>query len=128
MIFGSFDVVHPGHLYFIKKAKTFGDKLFVVVARDSTIEKIKGKKPKYSEKERKEHIQELRSVDKAILGNKEDPYKIIEEIKPGAICLGYDQNSFSKNLKQELEKRNVKAEIRRLGSYKEHIYKSSKLR
>ena len=128
MCFGSFDILHPGHLYFLKKAKTFGDKLIVVIAFDSTIKKIKGKDPKYSERERQEHIRELPYVDKVVFGYKEDPYEIIEELNPDIICLGYDQNSFSENLKEILEKRQMKPVIHRLEPYKEHVYKSSKLK
>jgi len=128
MAFGSFDILHPGHLYFLKKAKTFGDKLVVVIARDSTIEKVKGKTPKYNERDRQEHIQELPYVDKVLLGYETDPYEIIADINPDVICLGYDQNSFSENLKEILEKRHMKPAIHRLDPYKEHVYKSSKLK
>ena len=128
MAFGSFDILHPGHLYFLKNAKRYGDKLIAVIARDSTIERIKGKKPKYNERERKEHIKELGIADKVLLGYEADPYEIIEEINPDVICLGYDQDSFSKGLKEELKKRGLKAKIFRLNAYKEHIYKSSKLK
>jgi len=128
MVFGSFDVLHPGHLYFLKKAKTFGDKLIVVIARNSTIEKVKGKKPKYNERERKEHINELAYVDKAVLGYETDYYEIIEDINPAVICLGYDQDSFTKDLDKELEKRGMKPKIIRIGAYKEDVYKSSKLK
>lgn len=128
MCFGSFDVLHPGHIAYLKEAKKFGDNLIVVVARDNTIKNIKGKEPKYSERERLEHVRGLPFVDKAILGYEKDPYEIIEEINPSVICLGYDQNSFSKNLKEELFKREMYPKIYRLEPYKEHIYKSSKLK
>lgn len=128
MCFGSFDLLHPGHLHFLKQAKRLGNKLIVVIAKDSVITKIKGKAPKYNERQRKEHIQDLMYVDRAVLGYEEDPYEIIEEINPDIICLGYDQNSFSENLKEKLEKREMHPKIYRLGAYKEHLYKSSKLK
>ena len=128
MAFGSFDVLHPGHLYFLRKSKELGDKLIVVIARDSTIEKVKGKKPKYNERERQEHINDLDYVDKAVLGYETDYYEIIDDINPAVICLGYDQDSFTEGLGKELEKRGMKPEIIRIGSYKEDVYKSSKLK
>ena len=128
MVFGSFDVLHPGHLYFLKKAKKFGDQLIVVVALDRTIEKIKQQKPKYSEKERIEHVRDLNFVDKAVLGYEVDPYKIIEEINPDVICLGYDQDSYTDNLKEELNRRGMNPKIIRISPYKEETYKSSKLK
>ena len=128
MAFGSFDVLHPGHLYFLNQAKSKGDKLVVVLALDKTIEKVKGEKPKYNERQRLEHVKDMPMVDKAVLGYETDPYEIIEEINPDVICLGYDQDSYSENLKEKLAEREMQPQIIRLGPYKEEIYKSSKLK
>lgn len=128
MCFGSFDVLHPGHLFYLREAKKYGDNLVVVVAKDSTIKKIKNKQPKYNEKQRLEHIRDIPFVNKAVLGYEEDPYEIIEEINPDVICLGYDQDSFSENLKEKLNKRGMNPRIYRIGPYKEDVYKSSKLK
>lgn len=128
MVFGSFDLLHPGHLFFLKQAKKHGDKLVVVVALDRTIESVKQQTPKYNERERIEHVRDIKFVDKAILGYEVDPYEIIEEINPDIICLGYDQNSYSENLKEELTRRQMNPKIIRIGSYKEDQYKSSKLK
>jgi len=127
MCFGTFDILHPGHLYFLKECRRYGDKLIAVIARDATVEKVKEKKPKYNERERQEHIQDLKIADKVLLGYETDPYEIIEEINPDVICLGYDQNSFSENLQEILDKRGMKPQIIRIRPYKEHTYKSSKL-
>ena len=128
MCFGSFDVLHPGHLFYLREAKKFGDTLIVVIARELTIKKIKGKEPKYNERERIEHVRDIQYVDKAVLGYEADPYEIIEEINPDIICLGYDQDSFSENLREKLKKRGMNPKIYRLGSYRAHVYKSSKLK
>lgn len=128
MVFGSFDVMHPGHLYFLKKAKKLGDRLVVVIALDRTIERIKQQKPKYNERERLEHIRGFKLVDKAVFGYEVDPYEIIEEINPDVICLGYDQDSFTDNLKEELNRRGVNPKIVRISAYKEEKYKSSILK
>lgn len=125
LTFGTFDVLHPGHLNLFREAKRLGDHLTVVVARDRTVEAVKGRLPKMDEKERLKRVLKILEVDEAILGNKDDKYSIIEDIKPDMICLGYDQVSFTDRLEKELEKRGIKAEIIRLKPYKEHIYKSS---
>jgi len=96
---GVFDVVHIGHVKYLKKAKQIAGKngvLLVVVARDKLVEKTKGKKPVMGEKERKEIIESLKFVDKVILGpSKTDVIKgireVIQKYKPSAIVLGYDQ-------------------------------------
>ena len=134
LCFGSFDVLHPGHEYYLREAKKLGDYLIVVIARDKTIKKIKGSSPKYSQTERLEHVKKVEGVDEVFLGSEVDlehngdPYEIIEEINPDIIALGYDQNSYSENLAEILEKRGMNPKIVRLGSYKEDIYKSSKLK
>ncbi len=90
LVFGTFDVFHKGHEYFLKESKKYGDKLLVVIARDETVKKVKGKNPKNNENKRKKVVEDSGLVDKAVLGYKDDRYKIIEELKPGVICLGYD--------------------------------------
>jgi FAD synthetase len=127
IVFGTFDSIHPGHLDFFKQAKQHGDFLVAVVGRDETVEKIKGRKPAKKQQQRLLDVYNVPEVDFAALGDKEDPYKIIEEQNPDVICLGYDQNSYTKNLEDELKKRGIKAEIIRLKPHQEHKYKSSKI-
>ena len=127
MCAGTFDVVHPGHLYYLSEAKKYGDKLIVVVARDETSENFKGKKPVHNEKERLEAVRTLEIVDKAVLGNHGSIFDIIEEIKPDVICLGYDQKTQKQELEDELRKRGIKADVARIDPYMPNLYKSSKL-
>ncbi len=124
--FGTFDKVHPGHINFLEQARKYGD-LIVVIARDKNAELVKGRKPKYSEEERKKGVENLKLAKQVLLGALDDKYKVIEDVKPDIIALGYDQNSFTKNLEEELKKKNIKAKIVRLKPYKEDKYKSSKL-
>jgi len=126
MAFGSFDVLHKGHEHYLKEAKSYGDYLIVVAARDENILKFKSTNPKYDENYRLGEVKKLGFVDEAVLGNKEDVFKVLEKFKPDVICLGYDQKSG--NLEEELKKRGLKAEIVRAKSFKPEIYKSSKLK
>ena len=128
MCFGTFDILHPGHIYFLREAKRLGDYLIAVLARDSTIKEVKGITPKYDEKQRVEHIRDLRIADKVVLGYEADKYEIIEEMNPDVIALGYDQQAFADKLKEEMAKRKMEPKIVRIRSYKEEHYKSSKLR
>ncbi|MCD6477634.1 MAG: FAD synthase [Candidatus Aenigmarchaeota archaeon] len=128
LVFGTFDIVHPGHEFFLKEAKKYGDILEVVVARDSTVKALKGN-PVNDEKKRLVRIKSLSYVDKAYLGYKRDKYLIIEKLKPDVICLGYDQNSYTRDLKAELRRRGLKTKVIRIRkSFKPEKYKSSKLR
>ena len=127
LAFGTFDIFHKGHEFYLKQAGKYG-KLYVIVARDSTVKKVKGKYPLNNEKKRLKVIQDLDYVDKAYLGKEKDKYSIIEELKPDIIVLGYDQKSFTSDLKKELRKRGLNIRIIRIKkSFKPEIYKSSKL-
>ena len=128
MCAGTFDIIHPGHLYYLSEAKKYGNKLVVVVARDDTSQNFKGKKPTHNEKQRLEAVRMLEIVDEAVLGHHGNIFEIIEEIKPDVICLGYDQKVQKQELEEELKKRNIKAEVIRIGPYMQNIYKSSKLK
>ena len=118
--FGVFDIIHPGHIKFLEECKHLAknSELTVVIARDSTVSKEKGKKPVMSEEQRKFIVQSLKPVDKTVLGNEGlDKLKIVEKIKPDIIVLGYDQPWDEKNLKEELKKRGLKTQVLRLKGY-----------
>ncbi len=127
--FGSFDILHEGHRHYLNEAKGYGDYLIVVVARDDNILRFKGRKPRNDQNYRLKQVKNLDFVDEAVSGDKEDILKVLERHKPDVICLGYDQKTVDADkLRQELEKRKLKAEIIRAKPYKENVYKSSKLR
>lgn len=123
MVFGTFDGLHAGHLNFFQQAKTQGDYLIIIVARNSNVKKIKGHLPKLDEKKRLVNVKAAGIGDKVILGEIKNPYAVIKKFKPEIICLGYDQNSFCQNLKSSFSK----VKVTRLKSYKPTIYKSSKM-
>lgn len=128
MVFGSFDVLHPGHLYLFSEAKKKGDKLIVVVARDATIKRIKGKAPSYDEKKRLSSVREIPSVDEVFLGSLDDEYRIIRNVKPDMICLGHDQQAFTENLRSYLQSIGLDTDICRLDAYKRDVYRSSRMK
>ena len=118
MATGTFDLLHLGHIYYLKEAKKLGDKLAVVVATDSTVRRLKHE-PINPEKIRLELIKELKIVNEAHLGHEEDMYEIVEEIRPDIIALGFDQIHDEEKIKAELKKRNIKAKVARLTEYKQ---------
>lgn len=118
--FGVFDLIHEGHVKFLKKCKNISKdaELIVVLARDSNVLREKGRKPLIPEEQRKYIVESLKPVDKAILGNEDlDKLKIVEKIKPDIIILGYDQEWNEKNLEKELENRGLKVRVIRLKKY-----------
>ncbi|MFH1510142.1 MAG: adenylyltransferase/cytidyltransferase family protein [Candidatus Woesearchaeota archaeon] len=128
MVFGTFDILHKGHYNFLKQAKKYGDFLIAVVSRDKTVHAVKKRKPLHKEEERIETLENTGLADLVILGKEKDKHDIILSIRPQAICLGYDQTHFTKGLQDTIRKASLKTEIMRLKPYKEHKYKSSKLR
>jgi len=116
MATGTFDILHLGHIYFLKEAKKLGDTLAVVVATDSTVRKLKHE-PVNPEQIRLDLIKELKIVDEAYLGYEKDIYEILKEIKPDIITLGYDQIHDKKTIEKELKKRNINAKVIRLQEY-----------
>ncbi len=128
LTFGTFDIFHPGHEFFLNKAKQYGDILGVVVARDKTVEKVKGRMPKNNELKRLAAVKELDYVNKVFSGSIGDKYLVIEKFKPDIICLGYDQNVFINDLKKKLKNRGLDIKIIKFEKgFKTDLYKSSKM-
>jgi len=117
MATGTFDLLHLGHIYYLKAAKKLGDNLAVVVATDSTVRKLKHE-PVNTQEIRLNLLKELKIVNEAYLGHEDDMYEIVGEIKPDIIALGFDQIHDEKQIKSELKKRNIKAKVVRLSEFK----------
>jgi len=128
MCFGTFDTLHAGHEDYFRQAREHGDRLIVVIARDTTVMEVKGDLPSMNETERLETVEAHAYVDEAVFGHDGDKYRIIEEIQPDVICLGYDQELFTENLDIELARRGVAATIVRCEPFFENTFKSSLLR
>jgi FAD synthetase len=96
---GTFDVLHPGHVRYLEESAELGDKLVVVIARDSRA----NRELAFGEDERREIVEALEAVDRAILGREDDIYKTVEEVDPDTITLGYDQGHDSEEVKELAE-------------------------
>lgn len=133
MAFGSFDILHPGHLLYLESARKLGDRLIVVVARDRSIAMFKGRKSVFREGDRLRMVSSLRVVDRAVLGNKikgpDGIYNIIRDYRPDVIAIGYDQRADMKDLNRWLKKNGIKARVVRIRRRMSPArYKSSVLR
>lgn len=125
IVFGTFDIIHPGHIHMLKEAKEYGDYLIVVIARDPIVCQVKGKLPTYDEKTRLENVQKLGIADRVRLGCLgENKYQAIAEEQPDIVALGYDQKAFVDDLAEAVDEH---VQIVRLQPYLPKIYKSSKL-
>jgi cytidyltransferase-like protein len=128
LVFGTFDIFHIGHLKFLQQAKKLGDKLKVIIARDINVKRLKNEEPIHNENQRQEILNNLEIVDKAILGNKDEVYQVINKIDPDIIALGYDQTHFVDKLEEKLDEFGLDIKITRLNPHREEKYKSSKIK
>ncbi len=109
---GTFDIIHPGHIRYLEEAKKLGDELIVIVAREKNVKHKP--KPIIPDEQRVKVVSALKPVDKAILGDENDIFKPIMELKPDIIALGYDQHFDERKLEEELRKRGLKTKVVRI--------------
>lgn len=129
MVFGTFDIVHPGHLYVFEEAKKLGDKLIVGLATDATVKKIKNQEPFYNQQQRKNFLEHITEIDEVHIGDEDNPYLIVKKHQPDIIVLGYDQNVFVEKLEQALKDMGLlETKVIRLEKYLDQDIKSSALR
>ena len=103
LIAGTFDILHPGHIYLIQEAAKLGD-VYVVVATDKNREFYSGEAPIVPEKQRLEVIRNIKNVKDAILGRPDnDTLKTVEKINPDIILLGPDQKFSTEKLQNALK-------------------------
>ena len=113
MATGVFDLLHPGHLYFLREARKLGDELWVVVARDNTARRFKHE-PITPEDSRLQMVLALKPVDRAVLGHEGNIYDILDEIRPDIIAIGFDQIHSEARILGECRKRGLGTTVVRL--------------
>lgn len=125
MTFGTFDIVHPWHIFFLQQAKNYGDRLITIVARDVNVLKFKWKLPMYQEAKRLQDIKDLGIGDIVVLGHEEDYFEAIQTYMPDIIALGYDQIHLIYELSTFLYTHQYKTEVITIDSFQAEQYKSS---
>lgn len=88
---GCFDLLHRGHVDYLKDAKASGDKLIIALNSDNSVKNLKGSsRPIQNQKDRAVILEALRSVDLVVIFNQETPKKIIEKLIPDVLVKGGD--------------------------------------
>ena len=128
MAFGTFDHFHAGHESYLKQAKALGDSLFVIIARDKTVARIKGKRPSDPEKKRLGAVKASGLAEKVVLGEHGNKYNVLRKYKPDVIALGYDQFTFTFRLEKFLIDHKMNTKIVRMNPYRPTVFKTSLLR
>lgn len=127
LVTGTFDGLHPGHEDLFRQARSHGDRLVVVIARDRTVLDVKGQLPRIHEEHRRATVEAHPLVDRAVLGRTGDKLAVLVELKPDVIVLGYDQKAFTNDLDTHMRYRNIPCRIIRAKAFRPERYKSSLL-
>jgi glycerol-3-phosphate cytidylyltransferase/FAD synthetase len=113
---GVFDIIHPGHISTLNAAKALGDVLVVVVATDNTAVKMKKRNPIHSQEQRQELVNSLKVVDLCLIGQEENIFKTVKQVRPQIIALGYDQVHQEQFITEGCKKIELDAKVARLQS------------
>ncbi|MGA9403129.1 adenylyltransferase/cytidyltransferase family protein [Haladaptatus sp.] len=108
---GTFDILHPGHVHYLRDAAGMGDRLSVIIARRENV--THKQRPILSDRQRRDMIDALGVVDNALVGHPEDIFAPIEELDPDIIVLGYDQHHDDAAIEAELDRRGIDCMVRR---------------
>jgi len=110
-----FELLHPGHLMFLREARKLGERLVVIVARDST---AASRKEHFfvPESQRLEVVKSLEMVDDAVLGDEDDMFRPVERLRPDVIALGFDQDFDEADIEKELRRRGLKTRVVRVNA------------
>ncbi len=132
---GVFDLLHLGHVRFLEEAKKAGGpnaRLIVIVARDSTVEKKKSRRPIMPENQRCALVASLRVVDEAMLGYKDfDMGKVLSKIKPDIVAVGHDSHlsGLEQAVAEVLKKKGLKIKLVKVGKFSsDELDSSSKIK
>ncbi|HJK10801.1 MAG TPA: FAD synthase [Methanocorpusculum sp.] len=112
---GTFDILHPGHLFYLEESRKLGDELWVIVARERNV--VHKPRPIVPEEQRLKMISGLRCVDHAILGDLEDMFRPIADIDPEVVTLGFNQKFSEEKLIAQMRERGIRADVVRIGPF-----------
>ncbi len=88
---GCFDILHRGHVEYLDKTASFGDKLIIGLNTDYSIKRLKGEdRPFVDEKSRAILLASLEMVDAVVLFSEETPFELIQQIMPNVLTKGKD--------------------------------------
>jgi len=110
MCHGVFDLLHIGHVRFLKEAKKYGKKIIVTITADKFVNKGPGR-PRFNQKLRAEMLDSLGFVDYVYINHDQDSINLIKKLKPSFYIKGKDYKDFSKDVSEKISKEKKTVEI-----------------
>jgi len=110
---GTFDLIHPGHVHYLREAAAMGDELHVIIARRENV--THKDPPILPNRQRRDVVAALEMVDDARIGHPSDIFVPIEELEPDVIALGYDQHHDEDGIRDTLADRGLDCRVERAG-------------
>lgn len=90
---GCFDIIHPGHVFYLTEAKKLGDILVVGLNTDASVKRLKGNsRPINNEQDRATVLDALKPVDYVVLFDEDTPLELIKVVRPDFLVKGSDYN------------------------------------
>ena len=109
---GCFDILHVGHVRYLKKTKKYADYSIVMLNSDISVKSIKGEnRPINCEEDRAEILSSLNCVDYVVLFDEKSPAKLLEDIKPDVYTKGADYSLETLPERDVVVKNNIKVEF-----------------
>ena len=105
---GCYDILHPGHIRLLEKARSLGDLLILALNTDASVARLKGpSRPLISQDERARMALQLEAVDAVTLFDEDTPRELIAEVLPNILIKGADWAHFIAG-REEVEAAGVK--------------------
>lgn len=108
---GTFDLLHPGHIHYLREAATMGEELHVIVARRENV--THKEPPLLPNRQRRDVVAALDAVDEARIGHRSDIFVPVEDIDPDVVVLGHDQHHEEAAIQAALAERGIDAVVER---------------
>lgn len=125
LVFGVFDGFHDGHKNFLEQARSLGEYLVVVVARDTVVTQLKGRAPRLALAERMHVVLRDESVNEVVPGDAmQGSWEVLKTHQPSVVALGYDQEAIGQELKRNRDRFRFSVTIRMTKAYRPERYNS----
>lgn len=119
---GCFDILHPGHIQLLQKAKAAGDKLVVGLNSDEHISRKKNRLPRFALNDRKLMLEACKFVDVVLSFNQEDAVSLIDALRPDVYVTGEEYKDRSPEARLVTSYGGKVIYVKRIGEYSSSKY------